>query len=432
MASNPFQEELNKRNPFEAELDKRGATAGAAFSESAIRSFLNNALALPSAVGEVGARGLAGTAAALEGGSALLTGGDLNFTERATEQLGKQPSLLLGSIPKPTVEGIMASFRSLPALLPGGESFGERKETELSGIQAKLGGLREQFPGASTAGDVAGDVGTILTGRVPLAKGINKLEKSLLVSKLPKITDPGTIRLVTRIIDAKSVRLLARGAGRSLEAGFEAAALDLLKGDDPLETAAYAAGAQASGSVLLTAGKGLVSGGPLKAGAKLGLAAVSFGAILQLVKETAPGGEDNLIDSVKTGFEKVWLAMILGMVSTAAGTGRLRGGKLAEDWPKITDAIATIPRASMISLLEDFVDSPPEDQQTIETVINKLTEDPLFFGKEITPKLQSAMEGGRFAEELRELQKDRKFRQKLFSLRPPTFEDAIPRLSNGE
>lgn len=78
----------------------------------------------------------------------------------------------------------------------------------------------------------------------------------------------------------------------------------------------------------------------------------------------------------------------------------------------------------MISLLENFVDAPPAEQQNIELVINKLIEDPLFFGKDITTKLQSAMENNRFAEELRALQKDRKFKQKLFSLKPPDLTTA--------
>ena len=77
---------------------------------------------------------------------------------------------------------------------------------------------------------------------------------------------------------------------------------------------------------------------------------------------------------------------------------------------------AAVQRLSMISLLEDFVDAPPAERKNIELVINKLIEAPLFFGKDITPKLQAAMENNRFAEELRALQKDRKFKQKLLSI----------------
>ena len=75
-------------------------------------------------------------------------------------------------------------------------------------------------------------------------------------------------------------------------------------------------------------------------------------------------------------------------------------------------------------MLEGWVDADPAEQQKIETIINKLAEDPQFFGKDFTPKLQSAMENNRFVEELRELEKDRKFRLKLFSLAPPPLKDA--------
>ena len=171
--------------------------------------------------------------------------------------------------------------------------------------------------------------------------------------------------------------------------------------------------------MLLTIGKGLTTGGPLRIGSKLALSAVSAGAIIQLVKDTAPGGQDSLIDSIEVGFEKVWLALIFGAVAGAVGAGRLRGSKLAEDLPKLTDVIATIPRATMISLLEEYKDAGAAEKQTIELVINKLSQDPEFFGKGSAMKLQGAITNNRFAEELRALQKNRTFKQKLFSLAPP-------------
>jgi len=400
-AANPFQEELNRRNPFQAELNRRESegpeTAGSAFIKTTGRGVANLALGFPQASGTA----LAFTAAL----PALVPGGE-SFREQFETEKGRFPASLLRKIPAPTFE----------------EIFGITEESER---------MREQFPKATGAGDVAADVITLLTGRLPLAKGIAKAERKLVGKTpdllfggaIPKITDPGAKRLVKRVIDSKSVRLLARGAGRSLEAGFEAAALDLLKGDAPLETAMYVAGAQAGGSVLLTIGKGLTTGGPLRIGSKLALSAVSAGALIQLVKNTTPGGQDNLIDSIETGFEKVMLAVLFGAVAGAVGAGRLRGTKLAEDLPKLTDAIAAIPRASMISLLENYRDAGPDDQQTIELVIGKLSEDPEFFGTRVATKLQSAMENNRFAEALRELQNNKAFKQKLFSLAPPTFQE---------
>ena len=367
-------------------------TAGSAFIKTTGRGVATLALGFPQASGTA----LAFTAAL----PALLPGGE-SFREQFETEKGRFPANLLRKIPAPTFEGIF-------------------------GIEEEATRMREQFPKATGAGDVAADVLTLLTGRLPLAKGIAKAERKLVGKTpdllfggaIPKITDPGAKRLVKRVIDSKSVRLLARGSGRSLEAGFEAAALDMLKGDDPLETAMYVAGVQAGGSAILTAGKGLLTGGPLKAGSKLALAAVGTGALIQIVKETAPGGRDSLIDSVETGFEKVWLALVFGIAAGALGTGRLRGTKLAEDLPRLTDALATIPRATMISLLEGWRDAGPDEQQTIELVIGKLSEDPEFFGKGSAMKLQSAITNNRFAEELRAMQKNRTFKRKLFSLTP--------------
>ena len=315
----------------------------------------------------------------------------------------------------------------MPALLPGGETFGERKQIELDRFLAERERLGKKFPKATGAGEIGGDVATLLTGRLPLAKAINKAETKLFGKSpdllfggaVPKITDPGVRRLVGDVITSPAMKSLARGAGRSVEAGFEAATLDLLKGDDPLETAVFVATAQAGGSVFLAISKGLVSGGPLRIGSKLALSAVSAGALIQLAKDTAPGGQDSLIDSIEVGFEKVLYALAFGAVAAVVGAGRLRGGKRAADIPKVMDAITAIPRLSMISLLEDWKNAGRSEQQTIELVIGKLYEDPEFFGKGAAVKLQSAITNNRFAEELRALQKNRTFKQKLFSLAPP-------------
>ena len=428
-SENPFQKELKKRdNPFEAEIASRTETAGGAFIKTAGRTVVNNIFGIPSAVGEALAFGATILKDQAQGGSRLALPGEsqLTFKERFQEQREKFPASALRAF-RPTIEGLTADVRSLPKLFPGGETFTDSRQRLRDEFAATAEQRREQFPVATRIGDVTGDVATLLTGRSPLAKGINKVETKLFGKAsdiqfggaVPKLIAPGAKRFVNDIIQSKVVKSLARGSGRSLEAGFEAAALDLLKGDDPLETAGWAMGAQAGGSVILTATKGVFSGGTFRIGGKLALSALSFGAILQLVNNTVPGGEDSLIDSIETGFEKVQLGLILSLVSGLAGAARFRGGKRAEDIPKIIDALAAIPRLSMISLLEDFVDAPPAERKNIELVINKLIEAPLFFGKDITPKLQAAMENNRFAEELRALQKDRKFKQKLLSIAPP-------------
>ena len=204
----PNLDERLASTQLDARLEKaQSETALSAFIKSTGRGITNLALATPQA---------SGTALAFTAALPALTPGGETFKDQFETEKGKFPANLLRKIPAPTFEGI----------------FGITEESER---------MREQFPKATGAGSVAADVITLLGGRLPFSKGINKLETKLagkrpdlFFGKAPKITDPGVKRLVKRVIDSKSVRLLARGAGRSLEAGFEAAALDLLKGDDIL------------------------------------------------------------------------------------------------------------------------------------------------------------------------------------------------------
>lgn len=420
-----LEERLQKAQgrDLETRLLAAQSSSSEAFSHEAGRTIVNNALALPRGTGDVLALGAAG----MEGGLAKLFGGDFDIGRRFEEQQGKFPANLLRAIPAPTIEGIGARTRSLPALMPGGDTFGERVVENRAKIDAEIAQQRAQHPIASKAGEVTGDVATIATGRLPLAKGINKLESKI----APKVTDmafggavqraadPGVARLMQRVVDSPAVRKLARGAGRSLETGAESVILDVAKGDDPLETAGYAAGGQLAGSTLITVGQGIFSGGPLKIGGKIALSAAAAGALIQTLKSTTPGGNDYILESFEAGFDKVSFALVLGLLGGLTGAGRLRGGKLAEDLPKLTDAIATIPRAATLSLLEDFVDADPSTQQNAERVLNKLAQNPDHFSDEVTKRLQKAIQNGGFIDEVKALEQDKTLQKELFGLGPP-------------
>jgi len=358
--------------PTEAELDAIFGSSFGAFEQRASTTFINNALGLPGGISKI-----AGTA--LAQGAAALGAGEGDFFDRVEQQKARAPASGLLAFPQPKVSDIASLIKSIPALLPGGKTPGEAFRGHQEGAAAKEAALRGAHPKATAAGDVAGDVLTLASGRLPAAKAIAKAELKLAPkvadmafgSALAKPLDPGTARLANRIINSPKMRALARGLGRSVETGFEAMVLDIVKGDDPMETAAYAAGGQLAGSALLTAGKGLISGGPLKAGGKLAIAAASTAALLQMLKNVTPGGEDNFISNINDGFDKVTLALALGIISGLAGAGRLRGGKLAEDLPKLTDAIATIPRAATISILEDWVNASGPERLKIESDLQK-------------------------------------------------------------
>lgn len=377
--------------------------AGSAFVESGLRSMANTILAIPSATGDI----LAATVAAPR----LLPGG-ATFGELFTEEQSKFPASLIRAIPRPTVEGIEAGARSLPALMPGGETFSARKQTELFNINAENERLRTKFPFAASAGDVAGDVASIVLGRLPFAKSIAKAESKLAGKAralIPQITDPGLRAWTTTVLNSPKTRALARGASRSVETGLEAAALDIINGGDNLEIAAYAAGGQAGGSLALSA---LTK----PTGIKLAVGAIAFGSVLQVLRDTVPGDQGNWVSAVGTGFEKITLAIGLGVMSGAIGAGRLRGGVNAKNFPKIMDAISTTPRAATLSMLQDYVSAKPQEQQHIERVLNNLSTDPEFYGPDAMSRLAKALEAGNFIDEIRKIPvfPDLAAKQKMF------------------
>ncbi|KKL11075.1 hypothetical protein LCGC14_2549420, partial [marine sediment metagenome] len=149
---------------------------------------------------------------------------------------------------------------------------------------------REKFPGATGAGDIGGMALAIMAGRLPLLSKVEKAEAWLAGKKFADaIKNPGAAgelgNIARKLIDSPGIRSLMRGTGRATEAGLEAAVIEALSGDDPLRAAAYVAGGQAVGSSMLTVSKGLVSGGPLKIGAKLALTAGAFFGLLQTLRK---------------------------------------------------------------------------------------------------------------------------------------------------
>ncbi len=406
----------------EAELSKTETPTP--FIDQVGSTFLNNLLSLPGAAGQVLAQGASGTEAALEGAASVLTGGDFDFERRANRNLQFPGIAQLNAIPQPTTQDIEAftgtfskEFGQRPPDQPGvenpvplfSERFGPAFDEELARINQEEARIAEKFPFKTGAGKVGGDVLSLLTGRLPFAKGFNAAETAFVAKKFSdSMTNPGVRKIVELALDSKAVRALKQGGGRAVETGAEAAVLSLLNGGDPLETAAFAAGGQVIGSGLIKFSEGLLTGGPLKIGGKILLASASFGALIQMSKETVPGGDLNaareLIDSMAAGFGKVQMALILGAVSTLAGAGRLRGGDLAKNLPKLADALATIPRATSISLLEDYLNATPDEKKTIDATITQLQQDPEFFGPEITNKLLKAMQSGNLTSALREVQ----------------------------
>lgn len=382
---------------------QKESSAGEAFYVSGFNQLVNNILAAPSATGDL----LAGAAAAVEGAGAKIAGGEFDFDRRYAEQQQKFPASAIRAIPRPTSQEARAALSSAPALVPGGESPGDAYRRNLGAIEADEAQLREAHPIASGAGEISGDIATLITGRAPIANLVRRAEQRLVprapdmfFAEVPGALEPGVRRTVDRALKSDASRRLARGAGRSVETGLEAAILEVVKGEDsdPLEAAAFAAGGQVVGSALLEGGRGLLSGGPLKAGAKISIAAASIAGMWQLGKSATPGGRDRILESIETGYSKVTYGLMLGAAAAMTGAGRGRGGQLAEDLPQVVDAIAAVPRGLSLSVITDIAKMDEQEQARVEAALNGLARNPEYEGKgdverRVVERIRSAMEG---------------------------------------
>jgi hypothetical protein len=419
-----FEERLSAK---EAELEQPEDLKAQAFERALSTTFGDMVLGFPAALGKAPAA----IAAGVQGIGGKLTGGDFDFSRRFQENIENAPfpASLAGNIPAPTVTDITAGFHSIPALLPGGETPQESFQRITEEEQAREMMLREAEPGAFRAGEVAADIAAIAGMRVPISRNILQLEKALMSS--PRlITKRSLKRWLEGMLKSRATKKIARGALRALETGGEAAALEALKGEDPMQTAAWAAGLQVGSSIGNTALAGILGKGGLKeAGLNISLAALGTAALWQVGQDLVPGGEDSFIKSLELGYEKVALSMAFGMVLGAYGK-RLRepsGSEFVENAPLLADALTTIPRGAGISMLEDLMDSTERERADQLMVMDNLIKNvDAFKGNELQ-MLENAHEKGTFKEAVGVMMRRDDFRERMSGPPPqttaPTLQD---------
>lgn len=397
------------------ELERRESAPSAGFvaREMGARRTLDNIMAVPSASGHVLATALnAGRAGVEHAASAGMknvgrlfgatpepgpTFGERYEAKTENEGLGQR---LLRGIPRPTVEGISSAVKSIPSLLPGGESPGEAMSRNRAQFQRDEFALVDAHPTAAKVGEIGGDVLSLLAGRRSSGMGklVQRVETNLSGRTSLDVAETFAEDLNKRFAQGAAMQRLARGSTRSLEAGVEAAALDILKDPDaePIETAALAAGGQLVGSGVLQASKGLLSGGPTSAGLKLTVAAVGAMGLIQTFKSAAPGGRDRILESAESGFDKVVLTLGIGLGAAAIGATRYGRGNtaLADQTRTIIDNLGTIHRGSTLSILSDWTDGDADDRAAIERALAAISNDPTYRGetdkeREIVQRIRS-------------------------------------------
>jgi hypothetical protein len=285
--------------------------------------------------------------------------------------------------------------------------------------------MARENPMATTVGRAVGDVATLATLRSPVARArsmaeISAAERAAQVraahqaaieaGKIKGFRFADSLPDALREATANSTGFgsLMNRTGRAAETGLEGAALAILQDGDPMEMAAYSAGGQAAGSLLLGGLSGMFSGKMGIAG-NLAVASIGVGTLVQLAKSAAPGGQDRILESVESGFNKVMLGLATGALAGVAGAGRFPVKSL----PVLSDALTSLPRAATLSVLHDAL-----NDTRAEKVINQFQSNPDYFGPSAARRLERAFRNPNISISgvIDDLMKTRAFREKYEAL----------------
>jgi predicted phage tail protein len=183
------------------------------------------------------------------------------------------------------------------------------------------------------------------------------------------------------IWNSKLAEKTRRGFMRAGETGLEGAYIAMLNEGDPVETAAWAAGTQTVGSLLMTA-SGTKTGLGLTAAAAIGM------TFHQMLKDATPGGKDYILESIETSYQHLTALLIAGGMATIAGMGRAPA-RFQQNMPEIADMLTAVPRGGVLSFISEMND-PRKDTETMELVYSQLARDPNYFGPTAARRLDRA------------------------------------------
>ena len=134
---------------------------------------------------------------------------------------------------------------------PLSERIGPAFADELARVNAEEQRIAEKFPFKTGAAEVGADILALTLGKAPFTKSIKAAEAGFATKKFAEsMTNPGTRKVVEAVRDSAAFTALKRGTGRTAETSTEALILSVFNDGDQLETAAWAVGGQASGSVV--------------------------------------------------------------------------------------------------------------------------------------------------------------------------------------
>jgi len=340
---------------------------------------------------------------------------------------------LLGVGPKPgqgSYLGMPNGREALASLRVGGENLlginqgptGQRVQSEIQ----RRDQVQSDAPVGHGVGDVGADIAMLAAGRQPLVKGPGGAFDDVISRGISAMSRGvgkgagkyGARRFAKEFVDSDAFKLIGRGLGRATEAGIEGMAMAVVKGADPVETAALTAGTQMAGSLAATIGNEAIEWPHDAFGTKpafrssikgkvfaLAVNAGVMTALIQTAKTFMPGGKDYILESEESAYKKMAAGMALGATLGVLGKRSLSDGAFSA-FPRFADAINTIPRGAVQSLITDM----DKDEDTVNSVLSLATSNPQALGS-YSERLNTALEKGTFLDEVNSLMEDGKFRE---------------------
>ena len=326
--------DLKRRIQLKYQLDQEPApTAGDALARHAFGGFVDAVNEIPNAAVTVplqaGARFVKGMSGGMVDPAQMLADRGM-----ALPEIGQQvfPTALT---PEAVQGGAQVAGESVASLVNGGEAKVTPFNEAVSMQEAKNERATQEHPLLAGVGRVLGLAGTM--GGLRAATGVGKHRalseldhaaaqntfafgsKAKLAEVVPTVEQATSRKEVfNAFTNSKAFKTLMNRAGRATEAGAEGAVMAILADGDPAETAGFAAGLQASGSLALTGLTGVMKGGISKIGLNVTVLAAGVAGLLEVLDGVAPGGEKSALEALSGGYEKVTLGLLAGI---AAGAG---------------------------------------------------------------------------------------------------------------
>lgn len=260
--------------------------------------------------------------------------------------------------------------------------------------------MAEGAPVATGAGEIAGDIATLIGGRAALRGGVPLQQAAPVVAARAQ-------SILGRALQTTG-RALVKAGTRAAETGGEAAFLAALQGADPMEVGAIAAGVQLGSDPLRAAVL------QLRKPSVLGSALLMATSASLAVQQWTPGGLDRVLPTLEGKNKELWGAMLLAGPAMFLGRMPANFAPGKAFGPAFAEVVNLLPRGAMNSLLTSYI----KDGARVGPVLAKFSEDPDYFGPKARRLLERAItqEDIDLSRTLDRLMEERDFRRRVNAL----------------